>query len=434
MRSIDAISSCNLALIEQIVADDHKVNALEVEMDDMCNHVIARRQPAADDLRLIVAVVKTVTDLERIGDEAEKIAHVAKLVCEVDRLHARFTEIRRMGDLALGMVRMALDAFARLDPSTATRVAREDMLLDEVPRDPAPSHHLHDGGSAHDLLCLEIVFAAKALKSASATTPKNISEYVIFLVKGKDVRHTTVEQLEREALRPAVSVDPVYRSHARLLQHRRRRPRLEQFPAAGREGHRGPHLSARRTEREGSARGRTHPEKYLDEASQERALDCLRRFGERIPRPRPARGARDQHQLLRWPRTRRSSCAARDARAGLPDRRGGRARRGAPDLLEVVQSLPPSNARRLVADIGGGSAEFIIGAGLEPRKLSLYMGCVSHGLRYFPSRQGHEGNFARRNSPRAASSRSSLPNSPPATGSRPSAPRGRRAPSPRSCS
>jgi phosphate transport system protein len=68
VRSIETLSSCNLPLIEQIIADDHKVNALEVEMDEMCNHVIARRQPAAGDLRLIMAVVKTVTDLERIGD------------------------------------------------------------------------------------------------------------------------------------------------------------------------------------------------------------------------------------------------------------------------------------------------------------------------------------------------------------------------------
>ncbi|HQR51817.1 MAG TPA: phosphate signaling complex protein PhoU [Burkholderiales bacterium] len=201
MRSIDAISSCNLALIEQIVADDHKVNALEVEMDDMCNHVIARRQPAAGDLRLIMAVVKTVTDLERIGDEAEKIARMAKLVCEVDRLHTpRFTEIRRMGDLALGMVRMALDAFARLDPSTATKVAREDMLLDEEFRAilrQLITFMMEDPRTIS--LCLEIVFAAKALERIGDHA-KNISEYVIFLVKGKDVRHTTVEQLEREAL------------------------------------------------------------------------------------------------------------------------------------------------------------------------------------------------------------------------------------------
>jgi phosphate transport system protein len=200
-RAIDTLSSCNLALIDQIVADDHKVNALEVEMDDMCNHVIARRQPTAGDLRLIMAVVKTVTDLERIGDEAEKIARMAKLVCEVDRLQRpRFVEIRRMGDLALNMVRMALDAFARLDPLTATKVAREDMLLDEEFRAvlrQLVTFMMEDPRTIS--LCLDIVFAAKALERIGDHA-KNISEYVIFLVKGKDVRHTTVEQLEREVL------------------------------------------------------------------------------------------------------------------------------------------------------------------------------------------------------------------------------------------
>jgi phosphate transport system protein len=201
VRSIDALSSCNLPLIEQIVADDHKVNALEVEMDDMCNHVIARRQPAAGDLRLIMAVVKTVTDLERIGDEAEKIARMAKLICESDRLHTpRFTEIRRMGELALGMVRMALDAFARLDPVTAARVAREDLQLDDEFRAilrQLITFMMEDPRTIS--LSLEIVFVSKALERIGDHA-KNIAEYVIFLLKGKDVRHTTVEEFEREAL------------------------------------------------------------------------------------------------------------------------------------------------------------------------------------------------------------------------------------------
>jgi phosphate transport system protein len=201
VRAIDALSSCNLPLIDQIIADDHKVNALEVEMDDMCNHVIARRQPAAGDLRLIMAVVKTVTDLERIGDEAEKVARMAKLFCESDSLQTpRFTEIRRMGDLAVGMVRTALDSFARLDTVTAAKVARTDMQLDEEFRAilrQLVTFMMEDPRTIS--LCLEIVFVSKALERIGDHA-KNIAEYVVFLVKGKDVRHTTVDELEREVL------------------------------------------------------------------------------------------------------------------------------------------------------------------------------------------------------------------------------------------
>lgn len=201
MRAIDSLSSCNISLIDQIIADDHRVNALEVEMDDMCSHVIARRQPAAGDLRLIMAVVKTVTDLERIGDEAEKIARMAKLMCESDRLHTpRFHEIRRMGDLALGMVRTALDAFARLDLVTATKVARDDLQLDDEFRAilrQLITFMMEDPRTIS--LSLEIVFVSKALERIGDHA-RNIAEYVVFLVKGKDVRHTTVEELEREVL------------------------------------------------------------------------------------------------------------------------------------------------------------------------------------------------------------------------------------------
>jgi phosphate transport system protein len=205
VRAISALSStaatCNLPLIDQIIADDHKVNTLEVEMDDMCHHVIARRQPTAGDLRLIMAVVKTVTDLERIGDEAEKIARMAKLMCEADRPQLpRFTEIRYMGDLALEMLRTALDAFARLDVATASKVARKDLELDEEFRTILRllvTFMMEDPRTIS--VSLDIVFVAKALERIGDHA-KNIAEYVVFLVKGKDVRHTTVEQFEREAL------------------------------------------------------------------------------------------------------------------------------------------------------------------------------------------------------------------------------------------
>ncbi len=198
-RAVDSLNTCNLPLIEQIIADDHKVNALEVEMDDLCTHVIVRRQPTAGDLRLIVAVVKTVTDLERIGDEAEKIARMAKLICEGDPLQTlRFNGIRRMVDLALDMVRSALDAFARLDATAAAKIARMDLELDDEFRGilrQLITYMMEDPRTIS--ASLEIVFVSKALERIGDHA-RNIAEYVVFLVKGKDVRHTTVEELERE--------------------------------------------------------------------------------------------------------------------------------------------------------------------------------------------------------------------------------------------
>ena len=103
--------------MNRVIEDDHRVNAMEVEIDENCNHIIARRQPAAGDLRMIMTVIKTITDLERIGDEAEKIARMAKLLsqnasaCILPRYH----EIKHAAELALDMLRKALDAFARLD-------------------------------------------------------------------------------------------------------------------------------------------------------------------------------------------------------------------------------------------------------------------------------------------------------------------------------
>ena len=114
--AIEAFTNGNADLIEQIVAAESRVNECEVQIDDDCSHIIVKRQPAAGDLRLIMAISKTVTDLERIGDEAEKIARMSKQIH--DRGHTdlhRFANIRHAADIALSMLRQALDAFARLD-------------------------------------------------------------------------------------------------------------------------------------------------------------------------------------------------------------------------------------------------------------------------------------------------------------------------------
>src|SRR5512135_3865176 len=132
VNAIDALINGNIKLADQVVADDLRINAMEVELDESCSHIIARRQPTASDLRMVMTVVKTITDLERIGDEADKIARMAKLIYESERLSTpRFAEIKMMSGIVLDMLRKSLDAFARLDITTAVQVPRQDMQVDE---------------------------------------------------------------------------------------------------------------------------------------------------------------------------------------------------------------------------------------------------------------------------------------------------------------
>lgn len=199
--ALEALVNADSRLAEQVVANDHRVNALEVQVDEDCCHIIARRQPAAGDLRMIMMVVKTITDLERIGDEATKIARVAQKIYETDRMYTpRFGEIQIMVGLVREMLRMALDAFARLDVSRTVEVARQDEQVDERFRASMRqliTFMLEDPRTIS--MTLEVLFVAKAIERIGDHA-KNIAEYVVYMVKGKDVRHTTVENMERETL------------------------------------------------------------------------------------------------------------------------------------------------------------------------------------------------------------------------------------------
>ncbi len=198
--AIEALSTGNLQLAEQTIADDHRVNALEVRIDEDCAHIIARRQPAAQDLRMIMTVIKMITDLERIGDEAEKIARMTKLIYSSERLLLpRFADIKVAAGHALEMLKRALDAFARVDVAEAAAVVKQDRLLDEQFRGimrQLITHMMEDPRTIST--SIEILFVAKALERIGDHA-KNMAEYVVYLVKGKDVRHITPEEFEREA-------------------------------------------------------------------------------------------------------------------------------------------------------------------------------------------------------------------------------------------
>ncbi|MDP1995918.1 MAG: phosphate signaling complex protein PhoU [Gallionella sp.] len=197
--AVESLISGDVALMTRVIEDDHRVNAMEVKIDENCSQVIARRQPTAGDLRLIMAVVKTITDLERIGDEAEKIARMAKLLSQKNTLNLpRYHEIKHAADLALNMLRQSLDAFARLDVAMAAQVVRLDEQVDEEFR--AIMRYLitfmmEDPRTIST--SLEILFVAKAIERIGDHA-KNMSEYVIYMVKGRDVRHVTVDEIDRE--------------------------------------------------------------------------------------------------------------------------------------------------------------------------------------------------------------------------------------------
>jgi len=199
--AIEALVSGDVPLMNRIINDDHRVNAMEVEIDESCNQIIARRQPAAGDLRMVMTVIKTITDLERIGDEAEKIARMGKLLSQRKSLILpRYTEIQRAAEMALDMLRKSLDAFARLDLAYAAQVVRQDELVDEEFRTIMRyliTFMMEDPRTIST--ALEILFVAKAIERIGDHA-KNMSEYVIYMVKGKDVRHVTVEEIEREVL------------------------------------------------------------------------------------------------------------------------------------------------------------------------------------------------------------------------------------------
>ena len=198
-KAVESLVTQNATLAQEVVANDVRVNALEVSSDEACTQIIARRQPTASDLRMILAIIKTITDLERIGDEAAKIARYTAKMMETDRIAIpRYSEIKYMSEVALKMLRTSLDSFARVDASSASAVARQDLEVDEefhlIARH-LITYMMEDPRNIS--LFIDLMFVVKSIERIGDHA-KNISEYVVYMVKGKDVRHTSLEQLEKE--------------------------------------------------------------------------------------------------------------------------------------------------------------------------------------------------------------------------------------------
>lgn len=181
-----------------VIENDHRVNGMEVHIDEECSRILARRQPAASDLRLIVAVIKTITDLERIGDEAERIARMARDLAELDSPRGPHFEIETLSRQVQTMLHEVLDAFARMDADAAVKAAQQDIRIDreyEAIMRQCITFMIEDPRSISRVF--DIVWSLRSLERIGDHA-RNISEYVIFFVHGKDVRHITLDEMARE--------------------------------------------------------------------------------------------------------------------------------------------------------------------------------------------------------------------------------------------
>ncbi|MBK6743834.1 MAG: phosphate signaling complex protein PhoU [Hydrogenophilales bacterium] len=199
-KAIDALVSGDVAMAQQVIAADDRINQLEVACDEACTQIIARRQPAAGDLRMILTIIRIINDLERIGDKAAKISRFAVQVHDSDRITIpRYSELKYMAGLSLKMLRASLDSFARVDTTSAASVARQDMEVDEefhLLTRHLITYMMEDPRTISTFI--DLMFVAKAIERIGDHA-KNISEHVVFMVKGKNVRHATIEELEKEA-------------------------------------------------------------------------------------------------------------------------------------------------------------------------------------------------------------------------------------------
>jgi len=191
-HAIAALVTGDSELGLQVANDDYKVNDLEVSIDEECGRILAMRAPAAGDLRLIVAVIKTITDLERIGDEAEKIGFLASKLAAMDRPPDSYRELKTLGTHVAHMVRDAMNAFARLDVDEAFKVVREDKEVDreyEAIQRQCITFMMEDPREIKRVM--NVTWAARALERIGDHA-KNICEYVIYMAQGRDVRHTGI--------------------------------------------------------------------------------------------------------------------------------------------------------------------------------------------------------------------------------------------------
>lgn len=196
-RAIKALLTGDKALAQGVIDDDVKVNALDVEIDEMCNRIIVVRQPTATDLRLIMAIIKTTSDLERMGDEAKRIARQAVDISKRGALPEQFESIEQMSARVNTMLNRALDAFARRDIEEGLNVIHIDRKVDKDYENLVRQQITHMMEDPRKIpVAIDLLWSSRALERIGDRAC-NICEYVIYLVKGKDVRHVEIKELKK---------------------------------------------------------------------------------------------------------------------------------------------------------------------------------------------------------------------------------------------
>ncbi|BCL71001.1 Phosphate transport system protein phoU [Vibrio nigripulchritudo MADA3029] len=193
--AMQALHKQDLELARKVVKDDHKVNSMEVAIDEACTRIIAKRQPTAKDLRLIMAIIKTITDLERIGDVATRIARVA-LESESSKERTWQVSLEPLSRQAISMLHQVLDAFARMDVDSAAEVYKLDDKLDaeyEAVIRQLMTYMMEDPRCIPAVL--QVMWSARAIERIGDRC-QNICEYIIYFVKGKDVRHLSEQDID----------------------------------------------------------------------------------------------------------------------------------------------------------------------------------------------------------------------------------------------
>jgi phosphate transport system protein len=205
-QALTALVQGDSALGQSVASQDYKVNGMEVSIDEECSRILATRAPAAGDLRMVVATIKTITDLERIGDECERIGVIAARLANVERPADRYREVKHLGRTVQLMVHNMLDACARLDSTLALETARNDRAVDEeyesIQRQ-CITFMMEDPRTIRR--ALEVMWVVRSLERIGDHA-KNICEYIIYMVHGKDIRHTSLERVAEDLKSEAARV------------------------------------------------------------------------------------------------------------------------------------------------------------------------------------------------------------------------------------